>query len=169
MSQEKWYLHVHYKNTLHSRLLCTLSWSTWRSELLNFSSMDSDSDNMEVMTSKRRAYISLPQKYLADFAENYDLDHGLVVRDLNPYVNESYVRAYFRKWGTVTSCKVKRSPISGEDKAVAYVRFATKDEVDRAEWAGPHYIGGIVEVTQVVSPKIEEDSDEEVAAAASWP
>jgi len=37
---------------------------------------------------------------------------------------------------------------------MAYVRFSTEDEADRAEWAGPHYIGGDVEVKRVVSPKV---------------
>ncbi|XP_042360316.1 heterogeneous nuclear ribonucleoprotein A2 homolog 1 [Plectropomus leopardus] len=121
------------------------------------------------MKTKRRAYISLPKKHMAAFAEIYELDHGLVVRELNPYVNEGYVRAYFREWGTVTACKIKKSPVSGDRKALAYVRFSTEDEADRAEWAGPHDIGGSVDVKRVVSPKMDEDSDEEVAAAIARP
>lgn len=37
---------------------------------------------------------------------------------------------------------------------MAYVRFSTEDEADRAEWAGPHSIGGDVEVKRVVSSKV---------------
>lgn len=37
---------------------------------------------------------------------------------------------------------------------MAYVRFSTGDEADRAEWAGPHDIGGEVVVKRVVSPKV---------------
>ncbi|KAM6967186.1 heterogeneous nuclear ribonucleoprotein A3 [Tautogolabrus adspersus] len=122
-------------------------------------------DNMEVKTAaKRRVCISLPKKYYAALAANYELEHGLVIKELNPYVNEGYVRAYFRDWGTVTACKIKKNTNSRENKAVAYVRFSTEDEADRAEWAGPHYIGGDVEVKRVVSPKMEEDAEEEVAA-----
>lgn len=57
---------------------------------------------------------------------------------------------------------------SEEDKAVAYVRFSTEDEADRAEWAGPHFIGGDVEVKRVVSPKMEA-SEEEIATAVGKP
>ncbi|XP_031168812.1 heterogeneous nuclear ribonucleoprotein A0 [Sander lucioperca] len=123
---------------------------------------------MEVKTSKTRVYISLPKKYVAAFAKHYELDHWLVIKELNPYVNERYVRAYFREWGTVTACKIKMRPNLEGKKAVAYVRFSTEDEADRAEWAGPHYIGGDVEVKQVVSPKME-DSDEEATAAVAMP
>lgn len=50
--------------------------------------------------------------------------------------------------------QIKKSPNPGQNKAVAYVRFSTEDEADRAEWAGPHYIGGDVEVKRVISPKV---------------
>uniref|UniRef100_A0A3B4ZV33 RRM domain-containing protein n=1 Tax=Stegastes partitus TaxID=144197 RepID=A0A3B4ZV33_9TELE len=103
----------------------------------------------------KRVFISLPKKYMADLAQTYELDHGLVVRDLNPYLNEGYIQAYFREWGTVTSCKIKKNPNSGKDKAVAFVRFSAEDEADRADWAGPHYIGGTeVTVKRFVSPKV---------------
>nr|XP_046272063.1 heterogeneous nuclear ribonucleoprotein A1 [Scatophagus argus] len=126
------------------------------------------SGNMEVKTaSKKRVYISLPKKYIPAFAENYDLEHGLFITELNPYINEGYVRAYFRDWGTVTTCKINHS--AGEYKGVAFVGFSTEDEADRAEWAGPHYIGGDVEVRRVVSPKVEEDPEEKVAAVVARP
>lgn len=32
--------------------------------------------------------------------------------------------------------------------------FSAEDEADRAEWAGPHYLGGDVEVRRVVTPKV---------------
>ncbi|XP_063760738.1 heterogeneous nuclear ribonucleoprotein A2 homolog 1 [Eleginops maclovinus] len=118
---------------------------------------------MDIKTPKR-VYISLPKKHMVALAQKYQLDHGLVIKDLNPYINEGYVRAYFKEWGTVTACKVTRNPTS-----VAYVRFSAEDEADRADWAGPHYIGGDVEVKRVVSPKMKEDSDEENTAAVSVP
>lgn len=124
---------------------------------------------MEAKTSKKRVYICLPKKSIAAFAVHYELDHGLVITELNPYVNEGYVRAYFQEWGTITACKVKKDPKSEGNKAVGYVRFSAEEEADRAEWAGPHYVGGDVEVKRVVSPKMDEDSDEEVAAAVTKP
>ncbi|XP_050930106.1 uncharacterized protein LOC127143036 [Lates calcarifer] len=125
------------------------------------------SNNVEVRTAKRRVHISLPKKYMSSLAEHYELEHGLVVKDLNLYLNEGYVRAYFREWGTVTACKVRRCPNLEKNKAMAYVRFATEDEADRADWAGPHYIGGLeVDVKRVVSPKMEEeDTGDELATA----
>ncbi|KAK9535125.1 hypothetical protein VZT92_007526 [Zoarces viviparus] len=115
---------------------------------------------MEVK-SKKRVCISLPKKYMAALAKDYELDHGLIIRELNPYVNAGYVQAYFEEWGVVTACQVKKSPTSGDSKTVAYVRFSSEDEADRAEWAGPHYIGGDVEVKRVVSPKTEKNSAED--------
>lgn len=38
---------------------------------------------------------------------------------------------------------------------MAYVRFSVEAEADRADWAGPHFIGGNeVKVRRVVSPKV---------------
>lgn len=79
-------------------------------------------------------------------------EHGVFIKQLNPYINEGYVKAYFRDWGTVTVCRI--NPNLVEKKAVAYVGFSTEDEADRAEWASPHYIGGDVEVRRVVTPKV---------------
>uniref|UniRef100_A0A3Q3WBI3 RRM domain-containing protein n=1 Tax=Mola mola TaxID=94237 RepID=A0A3Q3WBI3_MOLML len=102
---------------------------------------------------KKRAYINLPKKYMAAFAKHYDLEHGLFIKELNPYIKEGYVRAYFRDWGTITACRINHN--AGLNKAVAYVGFSAEDEADRAEWASPHYIGGDVEVRRVVTPKPE--------------
>ena len=42
---------------------------------------------------------------------------------------------------------------------MAYVRFSSAEEADKADWAGPHYIGGTeVEVKRVVSPKVSPKS-----------
>lgn len=43
-------------------------------------------------------------------------------------------------------------------KAVAYVGFSSEDEADRAEWSGPHYIGGDVDVKRVVTLKVSPHS-----------
>ncbi|XP_047457330.1 uncharacterized protein LOC125017855 [Mugil cephalus] len=127
------------------------------------------SDNAEVMPAPaKRVFISLPKKFIPGLSENYELDHGLLIRDLNPFINEGYIVVYFREWGTVTSCKVKKIPNS--DKTLAYVLFSSEDEADRADWAGPHYIGGMeVSVRRIVSPKCEGDTGEELAAAATKP
>lgn len=76
----------------------------------------------------------------------------MFIKQLNPYINEGYIKAYFKDWGTVKVCRVNHNQV--EKKAVAYVGFSTEDEADRAEWAGPHYIGGDVEVRRVVTPKV---------------
>ncbi|KAL3053703.1 hypothetical protein OYC64_006095 [Pagothenia borchgrevinki] len=124
------------------------------------------SDKMNMKTPKR-VYISLPKKHMAALAQTYPLDHGVIVKDLNTYINEGYLQSYFREWGTITACKVKKNPNLGENNSMAYVRFSTEDEADRAEWAGPHYIGGDVEVKRVVSPKMDKDSEEEAALAVA--
>ncbi|KAF0032734.1 hypothetical protein F2P81_015024 [Scophthalmus maximus] len=81
-------------------------------------------------------------------------DHGVVIKDLNPYLNEGYLQAYFREWGTVTMCKITKEPSSEKANVMAYVRFSVEAEADRADWAGPHFIGGNeVKVRRVVSPK----------------
>lgn len=82
---------------------------------------------------KKRVYIHLPKKHIAKFAEHYELvnffflcvqnvtvscnyfeiwnllfqEHGLFIKELNPYINEGYLRAYFRDWGTVTASRVR--------------------------------------------------------------
>lgn len=83
---------------------------------------------------KKRVYIHLPKKHIAKFSEHYELvnfffsslykmsqfsciylensnllfqEHGLFIKELNPYINEGYLRAYFRDWGTVTASRVR--------------------------------------------------------------
>lgn len=101
-------------------------------------------------------------------------EHGLFITELNPYISESYIRAYFQAWGTVTVCKVRTTqhlPVfvlvvtlswplyqvfhtSGMSTARAYVGFYMEDEANRAKCAGPHYIGGNVTVRRVVTQKV---------------
>uniref|UniRef100_A0A3B5QLZ6 RRM domain-containing protein n=1 Tax=Xiphophorus maculatus TaxID=8083 RepID=A0A3B5QLZ6_XIPMA len=103
---------------------------------------------------KERMYIELPKKYRAVLSKFYDLDHGLFITDLNPYINEGYVAAYFKPFGCVTMCQIKNSPGSSKDR-LAYVRFSTEAEADLADSAGPHFIGGTeCKVRRVVSPKV---------------
>ncbi|KAM9843961.1 heterogeneous nuclear ribonucleoprotein A1-like 3 [Aulostomus maculatus] len=119
---------------------------------------------------KKRVYISLPKKHMTGLAEYYELDHGLILKDLNPYLNEGYIQAYFKEWGNITSCKIHRSSNSRNKKVLAYVRFSSEDEADRADWAGPHFIGGTeVAVKRVVSPKLNSDSDDELATVIAMP
>uniref|UniRef100_A0A668AFE0 RRM domain-containing protein n=1 Tax=Myripristis murdjan TaxID=586833 RepID=A0A668AFE0_9TELE len=110
---------------------------------------------MENAVPQTRVYISLPKKHMEGLAINYELDHGLVIKQLNPYINEGYLQAYFREFGTITACKIMKNYTSEDKKAMAYVRFSCMDEADKADWAGPHYIGGTeVEARRVVSPKV---------------
>lgn len=100
-------------------------------------------------------------------------EHGLFITELNPYISEGYIRAYFKYWGTITVCKVRTTqhlPVfvllvtswSGYQvfhtpalsTATAYVGFSVEDEANRAERAGPHYIGGDVKVRRVVTQKV---------------
>ncbi|XP_040919248.1 heterogeneous nuclear ribonucleoproteins A1 homolog [Toxotes jaculatrix] len=157
-------------NPLPRSLLCTLSCSALKNltSHINISTMTSD-NTKEATASKSRVYISLPMKYRTALAEHYELDHGLFIKDLNIYLSEGYLQAYFREWGTITACKIKKCH-SEKNKAVAYVRFSTEDEADRADWAGPHIIGGIeVGVKRVVSPKIEDSEDKMTVPAAPRP
>lgn len=39
-------------------------------------------------------------------------------------------------------------------KSTAYVGFCLEDEANRADWAGPHFIGGDVEVRRVVTQRV---------------
>uniref|UniRef100_A0A3B5M1I1 RRM domain-containing protein n=1 Tax=Xiphophorus couchianus TaxID=32473 RepID=A0A3B5M1I1_9TELE len=99
---------------------------------------------------KERMYIELPKKYRAVLSKFYDLDHGLFITDLNPYINEGYVAAYFKPFGCVTI----NDSITICDR-LAYVRFSTEAEADLADSAGPHFIGGTeCKVRRVVSPKV---------------
>lgn len=51
--------------------------------------------------------------------------------------------------------QIRKKPDVTGNKAVAYVRFATEEEADRADWAGPHNVGGgDVIVKRVVSPRV---------------
>ncbi|XP_072298296.1 ribonucleoprotein RB97D [Eucyclogobius newberryi] len=118
----------------------------------------------------KRVFISLPKKYMADLAQKFDLDHGLFVKGLNPYLNEGYVQAYFREWGNVTGCKITKVSSEGEKKSVAYVRFESETEADLADWNGPHFIGGTeVAVKRVVSPKVEGDMMSQMSAQVAKP
>ncbi|KAK7939799.1 hypothetical protein WMY93_003125 [Mugilogobius chulae] len=63
----------------------------------------------------------------------------------------------YLEWGNVTGCKIKKVS-SAENKAMAYVKFASEKEADIADWNGPHFIGGTeVTVKRVVSFKGEEE------------
>lgn len=136
-------------------------------QICTYISPSDDIDNVEVRgETKKRMYISLPKKYIAELAKTWDLAHGLVITELNPYLNEGYVQAYFREWGNITSCQVKRQG-SGKSKSVAFVRFTSEDEADEADWAGPHYIGGTeVKVKRFVSPATGEDPEENIISVA---
>ncbi|CAI5675505.1 heterogeneous nuclear ribonucleoprotein A0 [Oreochromis niloticus] len=118
----------------------------------------------------KRPYICIPKKLINLLAEQYELEHGLLVEDLNPYLNEGYIQAYFREWGTVKSCKIRKNPNSGKHKSVAFVKFSSEEEADLADWVGPHYIGGAeVKVRRFVTFKGEEDSEQEVDGATVKP
>ncbi|CAL8266578.1 unnamed protein product [Gadus morhua 'NCC'] len=112
------------------------------------------------MDTEKRSYISLPKMFMADLEKNYQLEHGLIVKQLNAFINEGYMQAYFRDWGNVTGCKILKNYESEDSKAMGFVRFATGEEADKAEMAGPHFIGGdLAVVRRVVSPKVALVSD----------
>ncbi|XP_038845292.1 heterogeneous nuclear ribonucleoprotein A0-like [Salvelinus namaycush] len=115
---------------------------------------------MEKMEPQRRVYISLPKKYMAALAKKCKLDHGLFIKDLITNINEGYLQAYFRQWGSITACTIKKTPQDSDSKsasAFGFVMFSSEEEADTADWAGPHYIGGMeVEVKRVVSLKMDD-------------
>ncbi|KAM4531072.1 heterogeneous nuclear ribonucleoprotein A0 [Odontesthes bonariensis] len=128
------------------------------------------SDNAKTELGKKKIYISLPKKFLPSLAQHYPLDHGVLIRDLNPCINDGYLKAFFREWGTVTSCKIKKNPDSGIDTTLAFLKFSTEEEADQADWAGPHFIAGTeVKTKRFVCPKNEGDSDDEMDAAPAKP
>uniref|UniRef100_A0A8C7J0U8 Transmembrane channel like 6 n=1 Tax=Oncorhynchus kisutch TaxID=8019 RepID=A0A8C7J0U8_ONCKI len=116
---------------------------------------------MEKMEPQRRVYIFLPKKHRTALAKKYKLDHGLVIKDLSTNVNEGILQAYFRQWGSITACTIKKSPQDSDSKsasALGYVSFSSEEEADTADWAGPHYIGGMeVEAKRVVSLKVNQN------------
>lgn len=62
-------------------------------------------------------YLSSNMPWTSRFPIIYQ-DHGLFVTDLIPHINEGYLKAYFREWGTVTACKVKT-----EENTALFVPF----------------------------------------------
>ncbi|XP_037834449.1 uncharacterized protein LOC119617498 [Kryptolebias marmoratus] len=120
----------------------------------------------DVMATTKRVFISSPKKYIKGLSEAYKLDHGLLITELNPIINEGYLEAYFWNLGFRTICKMWKFHSSESSVTVAFVRFPTEDEADEGDWVGPHYIAG-VEVTsrRIVSPKIKDESEEEIKAA----
>ncbi|CAL8287627.1 unnamed protein product [Boreogadus saida] len=117
-------------------------------------------DTVGTKTEEKRSYISLPKMFMADLEKNYQLEHGLIVKQLNAFINEGYMQAYFRDWGNVTGCKILKNYTSEDSQAMGFVRFATGEEADKAEMAGPHFIGGdLAVVRRVVSPKRESGDD----------
>uniref|UniRef100_A0A674DUS7 RRM domain-containing protein n=1 Tax=Salmo trutta TaxID=8032 RepID=A0A674DUS7_SALTR len=65
-------------------------------------------------------------------------------------------------WGSITACtKTLQDSDSKSASALGYVRFSSEEEADTADWAGPHYIGGMeVEVKGVVSLKVNQNGVE---------
>uniref|UniRef100_A0A8C8IMC4 Uncharacterized protein n=1 Tax=Oncorhynchus tshawytscha TaxID=74940 RepID=A0A8C8IMC4_ONCTS len=111
----------------------------------------------EKMEPQRRVYISLPKKHRTALAEKCKLDHGLVIKDLSTNINEGYLQAYFRQWGSITACTIKKTPQDSDSKSAS--------EADTADWAGPHYIGGMeVEAKRVVSLKVNQNRVEVIPA-----
>ncbi|XP_029015885.1 heterogeneous nuclear ribonucleoproteins A1 homolog [Betta splendens] len=110
---------------------------------------------------KGRVYITLPKEYMESLMKHYDLDHGLFLRNLNPSLNRRSIQDYFETWGTVTACEITLNPNPEIQNAVAYLRFSSEDEADRADSAGPHTIENIeVEVKRVVHLKMKHTVDE---------
>ncbi|KAK0137729.1 Heterogeneous nuclear ribonucleoprotein A0 [Merluccius polli] len=135
-----------------------------------------DKDDLSLSTSAaavshkdttKRTFIFIPKMFVADLEKHYELEHGLIVKQLNPYINEAYLQAYFRDLGKVTGCKIIKNYKSEDCKAIGFVRFATADEADKADWAGPHFIGSEVEVRRVVCPKMDNQDDLSLSTSAA--
>ncbi|MEQ2243133.1 hypothetical protein ILYODFUR_004017 [Ilyodon furcidens] len=118
--------------------------------------MDSNKENIEAAP-KNRVFISLPKKYMAGLSQRYALDHGLFITELDPNISEKYLISYFKEWGQITKCKIKNN-FNSSKNCLADVWFSTEEEADRADWAGPHCIGGTESnVSRIVSPKIQNE------------
>uniref|UniRef100_A0AAZ3PH87 Uncharacterized protein n=1 Tax=Oncorhynchus tshawytscha TaxID=74940 RepID=A0AAZ3PH87_ONCTS len=109
----------------------------------------------EKMEPQGSVHIS-PKKHRTALAEKCKLDHGLVIKDLSTNINEGYLQAYFRQWGSITACSIKKTPQDSDSKSAS---------ADTADWAGPHYIGGMeVEAKRVVSLKVNQNRVEVIPA-----
>ncbi|XP_051995311.1 heterogeneous nuclear ribonucleoprotein A0 [Xyrauchen texanus] len=109
------------------------------------------------MKSTRPLYISLPKEYERSIQELGEWDHGIVVVDLNPFLTETGLQAYFQKFGTITECVIKTDKTSGWPKGVGFVRYSTSEEAEAAEAAGPPHLGGFqTDIIKVVTPKVAE-------------
>ncbi|KAJ7989833.1 hypothetical protein DPEC_G00308590 [Dallia pectoralis] len=97
------------------------------------------------METQRTVYLSLPKKYMASLAEKWELDHGLIIKDLSTHINEEYLKTYFQRWGNITACQIHKVQDSESETAGAmgFVSFSSEEEADMADWAGPHYVGGL--------------------------
>ncbi|XP_043089344.1 heterogeneous nuclear ribonucleoprotein A3 [Puntigrus tetrazona] len=106
------------------------------------------------MESSQHVYIHLPDKY-KEFQTSGEWDHGIVVRDLNPYLTDTELHSYFEKFGTITECLITMDKSSGWPKGVGFVRYSCSEEAKAAEEAGPHYFGGfLLQIIKVVTPKM---------------
>ncbi|XP_016398908.1 heterogeneous nuclear ribonucleoprotein A1 [Sinocyclocheilus rhinocerous] len=106
------------------------------------------------MESSRRLYIHIPDEY-EEFQISGEWDHGIVVRDLNPYLTDRELHNYFEKFGTITECVFTIDKSSGWPKGVGFVRYSSAEEAKAAEEAGPHCLGGFhLWINKVVTPKM---------------
>lgn len=56
-------------------------------------------------------------------------EHGLFITELNSYISEGYIRAYFKYWGTIRVCKVRTKGLLPE--FICFVTFFFFDLVTR--------------------------------------
>ncbi|XP_062387040.1 heterogeneous nuclear ribonucleoprotein A1 [Sardina pilchardus] len=105
-----------------------------------------------------RVYVCAPKQYTERLYEMGDWDHGLFLKRMNPYVTKDVLEAYFEKWGTVLDCEVKMECTTGFPRGLGYVGFASEEEADAAEAAGPHKLAGMeVDIRRVMCPKKTDD------------
>uniref|UniRef100_A0A3Q2CUJ0 RRM domain-containing protein n=1 Tax=Cyprinodon variegatus TaxID=28743 RepID=A0A3Q2CUJ0_CYPVA len=101
-----------------------------------------------------RVFISLSKNHMAGLSHYYDMDHGFCITELNSNISGGDLHAYFNQWGNITMCDIKACPSSPENK-LAFVMLSTKEEADRADWAGPHRIKGTeCKVRRIVNLKV---------------
>uniref|UniRef100_A0A3B3BQF1 Heterogeneous nuclear ribonucleoprotein 87F-like n=1 Tax=Oryzias melastigma TaxID=30732 RepID=A0A3B3BQF1_ORYME len=118
------------------------------------------SENERVVPKKEMLWC-VPKSHKKFLSQFYVLCHGLFVTGLNSYMNDGYIKAYFKQWGNVISCKVTIEKLhscqllSFSICLTATVKFSAEYEADLANWSGPHIIGGLeVEIRQFVCPKV---------------
>ncbi|KAL1277520.1 hypothetical protein QQF64_024193 [Cirrhinus molitorella] len=126
-------------------------------QALNETSAQHHPRKCRVYSKMKRVYIHIPEEYETSsaFQTFGEWDHGIVVKDMNPYLTQSDVHNYFEKFGTITECVVIFDKSSEWPKGVGFVRYSSSEEAKAAEEAGPHCLEGFhLRISKVLTPKL---------------